>query len=75
MSKSNSKSSGNLGTLGALGLLFVGLKLCGVIDWPWLWVTAPFWGGLALVLAILLIAAVVAIGFAVYELITGKELN
>lgn len=26
-----------------LGVLFVGLKLTGHIDWSWLWVTAPFW--------------------------------
>lgn len=28
-----------------LGVLFVGLKLAGVIDWSWWWVTAPFWVG------------------------------
>lgn len=38
---------------GALGVAFVILKLCGVISWSWLWVLAPFWGPLALVLAIL----------------------
>lgn len=27
----------------ALGILFVGLKLAHVIDWSWIWVTAPFW--------------------------------
>ena len=26
-----------------LGVVFVTLKLCGVIDWSWWWVTAPFW--------------------------------
>ena len=26
-----------------LGLIFVTLKLTNVIDWPWLWVLAPFW--------------------------------
>ena len=26
------------------GVMFVGLKLAGVIDWSWVWVTAPFWG-------------------------------
>jgi phosphoglycerol transferase MdoB-like AlkP superfamily enzyme len=35
--------------LGLLGVAFIILKLCGVIDWSWWWVTAPFWGGLALV--------------------------
>jgi hypothetical protein len=27
-------------------LLFVGLKLAGLIEWSWLWVTAPFWGSM-----------------------------
>lgn len=35
--------------LGLLGIAFVVLKLCHVIDWSWWWVTAPFWGPLALV--------------------------
>lgn len=40
-----------IGTL--LGLLFVGLKLTGQIDWSWFWVTAPFWIPLAIILGIL----------------------
>lgn len=55
MSKSNG-SSGGIGVVGLLGVVFVVLKLCGVIDWSWWWVTAPFWGGLALVLAIIIVA-------------------
>jgi len=47
-----SSSSGGLNVLGLLGVVFVTLKLCGVIDWSWWWVTAPFWGGLAFLLAI-----------------------
>lgn len=26
-----------------LTLLFIGLKLAGIITWPWIWVLAPFW--------------------------------
>lgn len=37
-----------IGFLGLLGLLFIGLKLGGAIDWPWWWVLAPLWGPLAL---------------------------
>lgn len=48
MSKSPSSSNGDL-VLGLLGILFVGLKLTGYINWSWWWVTAPFWGGLAIV--------------------------
>lgn len=32
-----------IGILGLLGLLFIGLKLAGVIAWSWWWVLAPFW--------------------------------
>lgn len=41
---------------GLLGVLFVGLKLTGHITWPWIWVTAPFWIPVALLLSLLLIA-------------------
>jgi phosphoglycerol transferase MdoB-like AlkP superfamily enzyme len=40
------------GPVGLLGVAFVVLKLCKVIDWSWWWVTLPFWGGLALVISI-----------------------
>jgi len=58
MSNSNS-SSGGIGVFGLLGVAFVVLKLTGVIRWSWWWVTAPFWGGLALVVAFLLIAVII----------------
>ncbi len=56
----NSSHTGGIGFLGLLGILFIALKLTGVIDWSWWWVTIPLWGGLALVLAILFVIAVVA---------------
>ena len=54
MSDSNSSNSGGITVLGLLGIVFVTLKLCGVIDWSWWWVTAPFWGPIAFVVAIFL---------------------
>lgn len=48
MSSSSSSSSGGIGVLGLLGIVFVVLKLTGYITWSWWWVTAPFWGGFAL---------------------------
>ena len=44
--------------LDLLGLLFIGLKLGGVIDWNWWWVTCPLWGGVAIVLAVVVIVAI-----------------
>ena len=35
-----------------LFVLFLALKLCGVIAWSWWWVTAPLWVPIALLLAI-----------------------
>lgn len=49
----SSSSSGGIGFLGALALLFIALKLTGYIDWSWWWVTAPLWAGAALVLLII----------------------
>lgn len=69
MSDSNS-SSGGVSVVGLLGVLFVTLKLTGVIDWSWWWVTLPFWGGIALALTILFGGAVIAvIGISVVSLI------
>lgn len=56
---SSSSGGGGIGVVGLLGVAFVVLKLCGVIDWSWWWVTAPFWIGALLIVAI--IAVVVAI--------------
>lgn len=58
MIKNSSSSSSGIGVFGLLGVAFVVLKLMGVIDWSWWWVTAPFWGGFALAIAILLIVMV-----------------
>lgn len=55
MKQESSTSSGGVGVLGLLGVVFVTLKLTGFIDWSWWWVTAPFWGGFAVVMAILAI--------------------
>lgn len=53
-------SSSGIGVLGLLGVVFVVLKLTGVIDWSWWWVTAPFWGGFALLGALMLLALLLA---------------
>jgi hypothetical protein len=49
-----SSNGGGIGVLSLLGVVFVTLKLCGVINWSWWWVTAPFWGVIPLVLVIFL---------------------
>jgi hypothetical protein len=49
-----------MGICSALGLIFVTLKLTGVIAWSWWWVLLPFYGGVALLLAILAVGGVAA---------------
>ena len=70
MSDSNSSISGGVGVLGLLGVILVTLKLCEVINWSWWWVTAPFWGGFALMLVLafggLLLAGVVMVIAAIF---------
>jgi hypothetical protein len=60
-SSSSSSSSSGVGVFGLLGVAFVVLKLTHVIDWPWIWVLAPFWAGLALVVLFLLALVAVAV--------------
>lgn len=50
--KKSETSKGGIGLCGGLFLLFVYLKLTGQIAWSWWWVTAPLWGGLAILCAI-----------------------
>ena len=38
-----SERSGGIGFLGALAILFIGLKLGDVIQWSWWWVLSPIW--------------------------------
>lgn len=65
MSTESKSSSHGSNFMGFLFLLFLTLKLTNVIDWSWWWVTAPLWGGIAILLAAFLIiligAAIVAI--------------
>lgn len=54
MNSKNNSSSGGLGISGVLGVVFIVLKLVGVIDWSWWWVLLPFWITLGLAILILL---------------------
>ena len=60
MSKS-SNSSGGIGFVGMLTILFIALKLTGIISWSWLWVLAPVWIAASVgIVFILFMLAVVA---------------
>ena len=43
MQKDKEVKTVGLGFADALTLLFIALKLTGVINWSWLWVLSPLW--------------------------------
>ena len=51
----NNKTTVSIGFNGFLALLFIGLKLCGVISWSWLWVLSPIWIPITLAVVICVI--------------------
>ena len=55
--ESNGEKSG-IGFFGLLALIFITLKLVGLIDWPWLVVLAPIWGPLSFWLVVLVIVSI-----------------
>lgn len=56
----SSSSSGGVGFVGLLTILFIGLKLTGYINWSWWWVLSPLWISAGIVVGVLLIALAVA---------------
>lgn len=57
----NKETSGGMSFFGALQILFIALKLLGVINWSWLWILSPIW------LSILLVAIVVLVMYIKYK--------
>ena len=54
---SSNKSSGGIGFCGVLAIVFIVLKLVGVINWSWIWVLSPIWLPIALVIVLELIVS------------------
>jgi len=44
--------------LNLLVILFIALKLCGVITWSWWWVLSPIWIGLGIAALLVTIASI-----------------
>jgi hypothetical protein len=55
-----------------LGVVFVTLKLCGVINWPWIWVLCPFWIGPAILGLCLASLGLVAVLWWFFQKVTSK---
>jgi len=51
--ENNTVKSGGIGFVGLLQLLFIALKLIGIIDWPWVFVLLPIIISAGLVIVVL----------------------
>ena len=59
MSSNRNSSSSGIGICGVLTIVFVVLKLVGVINWSWLWVLCPLWIDILLTVIVLAIIAII----------------
>lgn len=68
MSKNNNNSTnGGVGFVGLLTIVFIALKLIGVINWSWVWVLSPVW------IATSIGFAVIGIAFIVYAIKESRK--
>lgn len=62
VSETSTSNRSGIGFAGLLTILFIALKLTGVIAWSWWWVLAPLWICAAVALIVLGIMAVFVFG-------------
>lgn len=65
MNANNNTASGGIGFGGVLQIVFIVLKLLGLINWSWVWVLSPLWIGTGL-------AVVLLIGFLIFVTALNK---
>ena len=59
MSSNRNSSSSGIGICGVLTIVFIVLKLVGVINWSWLWVLCPLWIDILLTIIVLVIITII----------------
>lgn len=59
MSSNRNSSSSGIGICGVLTIVFVVLKLVGVINWSWLWVLCPLWINILLTVIVFVIIVII----------------
>ena len=67
MSDSKSSSSGGVGAVSLLTIVFIVLKLTGYIAWSWWWVLSPLW---IAPLSVIAVAILIMVGWSIYHFIT-----
>lgn len=59
MSNKEYHTSSGISFSGMLTIVFIVLKLTGVISWSWLWVLSPIWISLVIALIMIVVALVI----------------
>ena len=54
MSRNSGSGRSGLGLADVLLIIFIVLKLCGLISWSWFWVLSPLWISVILVIIVLI---------------------
>jgi hypothetical protein len=62
-----SHGQSGISIFGATFLVFLTLKLCGVIGWSWWWVTCPLWGPAAVVAIAAVVCIIVGLTWKVFS--------
>lgn len=78
MNNNNEECSVNVGLLGLLTLLFIGLKLTSAIDWSWWYVLMPMYIAVAITIGLIVLAWALAsvaalIQYSIYKFKTIKK--
>ena len=48
-------NSGGISLIGILTIVLIALKLTGFINWAWVWILAPIWGGTILLIFVVVV--------------------
>ena len=59
---SSAAPAGGVALPGLLTLLFIALKLLGVVSWSWLWVLSPMWISLCLIILVVAVIILAPLG-------------
>lgn len=51
----NNYNTGGIGFVGLLQIVFITLKLLGVISWSWVWVLSPTWIWISIVILLVVV--------------------
>ena len=55
MENKNTTRTGGVDFIELLTIVFIALKLCGVISWSWIWVLSPLWISIIILIILIII--------------------